>query len=600
MAGFEIQSFLKGFLGEKARQITARKEKAEEEIDYFKRNQDQFIQAAEQRQQLRDNAGLLAKRLENYNVSPEMIAAAAAEGPTGLTDLSRTLESAVSKHGLDFVKNNIGMYVEAVVDKSALGEDYNIDTILDKAYGINDYEAGDYKPTKEYGFFEKLFGQDALDKAYAELDKEPVWNGMSLYDVRQYAQNKAYNDVGGDSYIKYMSPLVFGADDVSGEVLEINRIKNTVEENEDYIAAEADIKTLTDRLETLEAIPNVETSEQFGAEYKEVKRKLEQAKAKKAQVLSQFLDPYLEGRIATYTGDTYMQRMASSIDSIFGVQGYADKFNIMEDGAEPVTTTTASAAAGSGRPEFVFSDDPTIKSIEERIGVLGIDFKVTPEGLLLVFQGKTYSEGETKAFFEKNADSLGDLTYNNVLAAMRETSDTGAVVEEPEQKEEGLSFFEKGYTIGANEMGVATDEEDEEPEEEEPTGSGLSFFQKGFTIGANEAGVPKEEEEEAEPTAEDTPATMDVTEGPNIVIPESAGGATKALLETYGKSLQDFAISEGLSRNDSDEDIKEALAGWYSDNAADEKLVSMSTGVDDNVIVEYIRRFLNTQNIIEG
>ena len=192
MAGMDVQAFLTGFLGESARQITKRKEKAEEEIDYFKRNRDQFIQAAEQRKQLRANAGTLANRLKDYNVSDEMLAAAAAEGPTGLTDLHRTLQDASRKHGLDFVKDNIGLYVDASVDKAALGEDFDINTILDQAYGIGAYESGDYKPTQEYGFFGKLFGKNAMDSAYAELDKEPVWDGMSLYDLRQFAQNKAY------------------------------------------------------------------------------------------------------------------------------------------------------------------------------------------------------------------------------------------------------------------------------------------------------------------------------------------------------------------------------------------------------------------------
>lgn len=548
MAGMDVQAFLTGFLGESARQITKRKEKAEEEIDYFKRNRDQFIQAAEQRKQLRANAGTLANRLKDYNVSDDMLAAAAAEGPTGLTDLHRTLQDASRKHGLDFVKDNIGLYVDASVDKAALGEDFDINTILDQAYGIGSYESGDYKPTQEYGFFGKLFGKNAMDTAYAELDKEPVWDGMSLYDLRQFAQNKAYADVGGDSYIQYKSPLVFSADDVNSELLEISRIKNTVEEQEDYVAAEATIKQAQKDIQKYRNADGT-AKEGFEQQLQDAENSLETALATKDRLLSQFLDPYLQGKIDTYAADTYMKRMSTAIDSIFGVTDYVSKFSMTdEDTAAPAAPAVAPDGGlmssrldekGKGpeqSTEPVYSDDPVIAKLQKSISNPYIKFKVTEDGLQLIYEGKDgtkeYSVGQTKAFFEKNKDSLGDLTYESVFKAL----DTEGVAKH------GLSFLEKGFTVGANEMGVPdiTVEKGDTEEEKQEKEEGLSWWQKGFTIGANE---PTIEDEGTEPTEEDKPATMDITKGP-VVEEMTRENAPADIKADYKEYLEDNDLED--------------------------------------------------------
>jgi len=540
MAGMDVQAFLTGFLGESARQITKRKEKAEEEIDYFKRNRDQFIQAAEQRKQLRANAGTLANRLKDYNVSDEMLAAAAAEGPTGLTDLHRTLQDASRKHGLDFVKDNIGLYIDASVDKAALGEDFDINTILDQAYGIGAYESGDYKPTQEYGFFGKLFGKNAMDNAYAELDKEPVWDGMSLYDLRQFAQNKAYADVGGDSYIQYKSPLVFSADDVSSELLEINRIKATVEEQEDYVAAEAAIKQAQKDIQKYKNADGT-PKQGFEQQLQDAENSLETALATKDRLLSQFLDPYLQGRMDTYAADTYMKRMSTAIDSIFGVTDYVSKFSMTdEDTAAPAATVTTGktekAGKGDGKkPEPVYSDDPVIAKIQKTLNLDQIDFIVTEDGLQLVFtqpngEKKTYSVAQTKEFFSrpKNRDSLGELTYEAVYKALDEEG----------IGKHGLSWWEKGFTAGANEMGVPdiTVEEPNAQEEEPKNADGLSWWEKGFTVGANEPVV-------SEPTEEDKPATMDVTKGP-VVEEMTRENAPADIKADYKEYLEDNDLED--------------------------------------------------------
>ena len=552
MAGMDVQAFLTGFLGEKARQITKRKDKAEEEIDLFKRNRDTYIQAAEERKQLRSNADLLVNRLKNYGVTDDMIAAAAAEGPNGLTDLSRTLSTAVNKQGLKFVQDNIGMYVDATVDKTAFGENLDINTILDQAYGIGSYEAGDYKPTQEYGFFDKLFGKNAMDEAYAELDKEPVWDGMSLYDLRQYAQGKAYKDVGGDSYITYKSPLVFSPDDVSGEVIELNRIKNTVEANEDYIQAEADIKEARDNIEKFSAFKDSDDPANKGL-YDSAVQALELAQDRKSQLLSQFLDPYLEGRIGTYTGDTYLMRMGTSIDSLFGIPGYSEKFSMSDEPVVQPASVEPSEPKQEPKgikPEPVLSDNPVIAKVQKSVNLDQIDFIVTEDGMQLVFtqpngEKTTYSVDQTKAFFDKNKDSLGDLSYASVYKALDEEG----------VGQHGLSFFEKGFTIGANEKGVPdiTDEEPVAPEEETKNADGLSWWEKGFTIGANEPAV-------SEPTEEDKPATMDTTKGP---------------------------VVEDMTRENAPADIKADYKEWLVDNDVEDSPQAFKQFIEEELpIVE--------------
>jgi len=558
MAGMDVQAFLTGFFETTAENIKKRKEKAEDEIDYFKRNRDAYIEAAEQRKQLRDNAGILVTRLKNYGVTDEMIAAAAAEGPTGLTDLSRTLSTAVNKQGLKFVQDNLGMYVDATIDKTAFGENLDINTILDQAYGIGSYQAGDYKPTKEYGFFDKLFGKNAMDEAYAELDQEPLYDGMSLYDLRQYSQGKAYKDVGGDSYITYKSPLVFSPDDVSGEVIELNRIKNTVESNEDYIQAEADVKQARKDIEKYDAFKDSDDPANK-ALYDNAVKALELAQNRKSDLLSQFLDPYLEGRIGTYTGDTYMMRMGTSIDSLFGVPGYSEKFSLTDEPLTAATEEQAISAAVSDaskslpKPEPkepVYSDNPVIAKLQKGIADPAIDFIVTNEGLQLVYNGKdgskTYSVEQTKAFFEKNKASFGDLSYASVYKALDEEG----------IGQHGLSWWEKGFTLGANEKGVPDITVEEETPREEITrqnAKDLSWWEKGFTVGANEPVV-------SEPTEEDKPATMDITEGP---------------------------VVEDMTRENAPADIKADYKEWLEDNDVEDSPEAFKQFIEEELpIVE--------------
>ena len=502
MAGMDVQAFLTGFLGEKARQISKRKEKAEEEMDFFKRNRDQFIQAADQRKQLRKNAGTLVNRLKDYGASDDMIAAAASEGPNGLTDLSRTLSTAVSKQGLDFVKENIGLYADASVDKVSLGEDYDINTILDKAYGINSYAAGDYKPTQEYGFFDKLFGKNAMDEAYAELDKEAVYDGMSLYDLRQFAQSKAYNEVGGDSYIKYLSPMVFSPDDISSEMVELNRVQSQYESQPEFVAAEDGIEKAKENIaKYTDADGNVING--FETQLQDAKKSLQENMAARDAVIAKYLDPYVQGRNATYAADTYLLRMGSFLDTMTGTENYAQRFSASD---EPLTEQSVSASDEKPKPPKApdLSENPVIAKIQELVDNTYVGFKVTEDGLQLVYRDKLYSVEQTKAFFEKNAASLGDLNYENVLKSLKTTGDSIG-------EKEGLSWWEKGFTRGANEKGVPTEEDEPATMDvtEGPTGSGLSWWEKGFTVGANEAGVPEAEDED-EPEAK--PITGPVVE----------------------------------------------------------------------------------------
>lgn len=64
-----------------------------------------------------------------------------------------------------------------------------------------------------------------------------------------------------------------------------------------------------------------------------------------------------------------------------------------------------------------------------------------------------------------------------------------------------------------------------------------------------------------------------------------------ALLRNYGSSIMQHMDDAGLDVSSSDEDIRQELAAWYSDNSADLAVPSM-VGVDDDIIISTIRMFL--------
>ena len=79
----------------------------------------------------------------------------------------------------------------------------------------------------------------AMDDVRFKLDQEEVYEGMSLFDLKQMASSSAYNKVGGNSYLTYLSPNLFSENDVSSARIDF---QSTVNANDAFTEAESEIE----------------------------------------------------------------------------------------------------------------------------------------------------------------------------------------------------------------------------------------------------------------------------------------------------------------------------------------------------------------------
>ena len=73
------------------------------------------------------------------------------------------------------------------------------------------------------------------------------------------------------------------------------------------------------------------------------------------------------------------------------------------------------------------------------------------------------------------------------------------------------------------------------------------------------------------------------------VVREEVAGQSNNFLKQYGEDLLNHLSDAGVLRGDSDEDIRQEIAAWFSDNATDLKLVSLADSVSMENIIKAMR-----------
>ena len=310
------QAFLTGFFKTSAENIQRRKKKAEDYMDDLRENQAAYQAKADLKIKARNNAETLTQKIISKGGTKEMVKAAYAEnGLDGLSTLDGVLSKGVASQGIDFVKNNADIFAATTLDPAMTG--VTIQDMLDEGFGIGKYTTGDYK-RPESNWWDRTTGRTAMDDVRFKLDQEEVYEGMSLFDLKQMASSSAYNKVGGNSYLTYLSPNLFGENDVSSARIDF---QSTVNANDAFQLVQDEIETIEE-----EIITHKKAAERGvkGAlsDLLIAQGKLEKAENKKLRVLNEQFVPYVQDQAAAYYGETFVKRMGSQYDNIVGVPGW--------------------------------------------------------------------------------------------------------------------------------------------------------------------------------------------------------------------------------------------------------------------------------------
>ena len=312
------QAFLTGFFKTSSENIQRRKKKAEDYMDDLRENQDRYVALAGQKTRARNNAESLANKIYDMGGTKDMVKAAVAESADpaeGLTKLHDVLQKAVANNDIDFVRNNADIFASTTIDSAMTG--VTVKDMLNEAYGIGSYKAGDYvKP--ESNWWERLTGRSAMDDIRAKMDEDVVYDGMSLYDLKQFATSSAFNKVGGNSYLTYLSPDLFEQRDVATSRINFESI---LDENSDYLSVQAQLKeALTDKA-TLDAA-KASGQEVSPDQYDPVVQRVANLKQQKLDILNSTVGLYIQDEAANYYEGTYLKRMGAQLDGIVGIRGW--------------------------------------------------------------------------------------------------------------------------------------------------------------------------------------------------------------------------------------------------------------------------------------
>jgi hypothetical protein len=276
----------------------------------------------------------LANRLErDYGVTSNMISAAIAESPSGLTTMSKFLAGIETKTNKAWVKSNIEDLISGTlaVATDEIGTQQTVSEIIRSSYGLGDRTTGDYK-ADDSSWWQKGLGINAENRVKQSLDADDFDSGYSIYDLNQTIAGAGFESINPGSYVSYTSPNIFTLDMVDNErtaYANLNtQLRNQpifkeaqtehIELQKEIDGAEANIreakKTIAQGLDTGGSQAIIQENQTVIDNLY-----IDQAK-KKATMKSIFDDvvaPYIVRQDDTYAAGTYMDRMQDQIKLYF-------------------------------------------------------------------------------------------------------------------------------------------------------------------------------------------------------------------------------------------------------------------------------------------
>ncbi len=534
---FDGQAFLTGFFKASAANIKRRKEKAEDYEASLRENQDRYVSLAGQKTRARNNADSLANKIYDMGGTKDMVKAAVAESAdpsVGLTKLHDVLQKAVTNNDIDFVRNNADIFASTTIDSAITG--VTVKDMLDESYGIGSYKAGDYvKP--ESNWWERLTGRSAMDDIRAKMDEDVVYDGMSIYDLKQFATSSAFNKVGGNSYLTYLSPNLFEQRDVPTSRINFESI---LDENSDYLSVQAQLKEALTAKATLDA--NKAAGQEVSSDvYDPVVQRVADLKQQKLDILNSTVGLYVQDEAANYYEGTYLKRMGTQLDGIVGIKGWT----AATLAAEPTKTETIIKATDSGKPAE--KDDGILSGSEAAEIMESHNIDVLPNGTVIdLNSGETLDQTDSKLVLE----GLGLSTE-----VLPDVDTSKNVPPRPER--------DPKYT----DMEIMMMSEDQRAE----AFPDLESWDAKYWNTHNVDGTPREKPlvpkaEQEKPDAQ--PVTTAVDTFDNFFF-------------TYSNEMLDYMEESGVTGEDSIEEITEFLAAWFDENAGNEQLVTDASKVDN-------------------
>lgn len=399
------QAFATAFLGDTAKYINERKDKAEEYEQKQRELAERNRAVVTQRQGIVDQVNSLSlQAINELGATEEMVKAAIDSGPQGIQTLVTQLQETKTALGTRWTPQAAQAAITLPAGyKSAA--DVSLDEYVRRAYGMPAATTGSYEPA-EASWLDRAMGRNAQDRVRAELDREVTAGGYSIYDINELASQAEYQSLVGGAYVNFVAPKVFNPENIDGELDFLNNLITDA-------ANSPAVTTMQAELEKQQAIVS------SGAP----KEEREAAELEVARLTAD-INNFTQGRVRTammdrfgyYTAGGYMELMAPHIDQLIGQEGftsqaYADFQEMMglteptTEAPSPVAQTEAPALAdvaasieASGGTAVVEGDTITVQSDALR-DMLGSDdgtAKITygtdgqPTAFIFTMDGEEY------------------------------------------------------------------------------------------------------------------------------------------------------------------------------------------------------------------
>jgi len=201
---FNWKAFQTAFMDDTAKRIDERLKEAKDYRERQRELADKSKLQIQKRKALANLAVGKASQLSRLGVTDEQIAAAVASGPDALfTFADEVIEYANKQNIKKFTPTQIDALIETPeLMKEDLGEDFTLDSFIRQSYGLAkptpSSEAGTNVPL---GL--QLLGFGAKDRARAELDRDPYFEGYSIMDLNTLASQEAYESLVPGAYATF-------------------------------------------------------------------------------------------------------------------------------------------------------------------------------------------------------------------------------------------------------------------------------------------------------------------------------------------------------------------------------------------------------------
>lgn len=551
---FDWASFAQGFMERTSEKLEERKAEGKQ----FEKDQraaaERNVAVIQQRRSMANIARGHIDFLRSNGAGENIIQATLAAGPAQLKSLTkRTQEAIAANRGQTLTEDEMNALITLPEDFTPV--DMDLQDYVDRTFGVAAPDKIE-EDQEEFGFMDKLFGRDQMDKARGRLDNTSIGEGMTISEINRAAQQAEYQSLIPSTFVS-----IVGATD-----------PYDIDFNKDFF-------TQLDRLVDTEEYKNIEQEvrSQEGLTQDEYAAEIDRRQgAMKEKLLGPFLKRFMtdpdflveqENFLRTYMGDAYVDGLMKDAGLLEEEKEedkapYAQQFantTISEpaapraetlelDGSDPAVDTSAPAGLMTPNAEPGSVDD--VQEPEDNT-------VVTVEG------GTSHTYADWKGMSRKEREAAGLPTSLIGAQIYFNRFGVGITGKEPEPADETEATVESGDTYTyADWKGMSRSARIEAGL---PTSLiGAQFYFNRFTAGIT--GVPVEEDgpAAADVTAtEDAPEVTTTEEGDDAEVFIPADDLTISLLNSDGAAMLEYLRKEGVTSTD---EMSIALREWAQSN----------------------------------